>query len=121
MLVNSNTLLQNALKEGYAIPAYNINNLEWTRFILEACSDDKSPVIPFESPTVPNAEKASKTKLSEEKTPFKIKSFWLQSKSPIMMHKKQIAFIKIEVALSIDSSEMSLLKTDGKFLSFALL
>ena len=37
------------------------------------------------------------------------------------MHKKQIAFIKIEVALSIDSSEMSLLKTDGKFLSFALL
>ena len=45
MLVNSNTLLQNALKEGYAIPAYNINNLEWTRFILEACSDDKSPVI----------------------------------------------------------------------------
>ena len=45
MLVNSNGLLQNALKEGYAIPAYNINNLEFTKFILEACNNDKSPVI----------------------------------------------------------------------------
>lgn len=45
LLVNSNNLLSNALKEGYAIAAYNINNLEWTRFILEACNDDKAPVI----------------------------------------------------------------------------
>lgn len=45
MLVNSNSLLNNALKEGYAIPAYNINNLEWTKYILEACDEDKSPVI----------------------------------------------------------------------------
>lgn len=45
MLVNSNLILNKALKEGYAIPAYNINNLEWTRFILEACNEDKSPVI----------------------------------------------------------------------------
>lgn len=45
MLVNSKELLVKALKDGYAIPAYNINNLEWTRFILEACNSDKSPVI----------------------------------------------------------------------------
>lgn len=45
MLVNSNHLLESALKEGYAVPSYNINNIEWTRFILEACNDDKSPVI----------------------------------------------------------------------------
>ncbi len=45
MLVNSDNILNSALKEGYAIPAYNINNLEWTRFILEACNEDKSPVI----------------------------------------------------------------------------
>lgn len=45
MLVNSNSLLNNALKDGYAIPAYNINNLEWTKYILEACDEDKSPVI----------------------------------------------------------------------------
>ena len=45
MLVNSNNLLSIASKKGYAIAAYNINNLEWTRFILEACQEDKSPVI----------------------------------------------------------------------------
>ncbi len=45
MLVNSNELLKLALKDNYAVPAYNINNLEWARYILEACQDDKSPVI----------------------------------------------------------------------------
>ena len=45
MLVNSNDILNKALKEGYAVPAYNINNLEWTKDILEACNEDKSPVI----------------------------------------------------------------------------
>ena len=45
MLVNSNLILNKALKEGYAVPQYNINNLEWTRFVLEACDNDKSPVI----------------------------------------------------------------------------
>lgn len=50
MLVNSNLILSRALKEGYAIPQYNINNLEWTRFILEACNEDKAPVILGASP-----------------------------------------------------------------------
>lgn len=45
MLVNSNLILNKALKEGYAVPAYNINNLEWTKFILEACNQDCTPVI----------------------------------------------------------------------------
>lgn len=45
MLVNSNLILNKALKEGYAVPQYNINNLEWTRFVLEACDEDKTPVI----------------------------------------------------------------------------
>lgn len=45
MLVNSIELLKKASKDGYALPAYNINNLEWTRFILEACQIDRSPVI----------------------------------------------------------------------------
>ena len=45
VLVNSNEILGKALKEGYAVPAYNINNLEWTRFILEECNKDKAPVI----------------------------------------------------------------------------
>lgn len=45
MLVNSNDMLLKASKNGYAVPAYNINNLEWAKYILEACNEDKSPVI----------------------------------------------------------------------------
>ena len=45
MLVNSNILLNNALKEGYAIGAYNINNIEFARFVLETCNEDNCPVI----------------------------------------------------------------------------
>lgn len=45
MLVNSNEILRQAEKEGYAVGAYNINNLEWTRYILEACNSDRCPVI----------------------------------------------------------------------------
>ena len=45
MLVNSNIIFSDAAKKGYAIGAYNINNLEWAKYILEACEDDKSPVF----------------------------------------------------------------------------
>lgn len=45
MLVNMKSYLEKAKKDGYAIPQFNINNLEWTRFILEACEEKKSPVI----------------------------------------------------------------------------
>ena len=51
MLVNSDYLLKDALKLGYAVPAYNINNLEWAKFILEACQEDKSPVILAATPS----------------------------------------------------------------------
>ena len=45
MLVHSRELLIKASKDGYAIGAYNINNLEFARYILEACNEDKAPVI----------------------------------------------------------------------------
>lgn len=45
MLENSNGLFLRTQKEGYAIPAYNVNNLEWAKIILETCNFDKSPVI----------------------------------------------------------------------------
>jgi len=38
-------MLIKAKKEKYAVPHFNINNLEWTRFILEECENLKSPVI----------------------------------------------------------------------------
>jgi len=45
MLVNTKEMLQNALKEKYAVAQFNINNLEWTKYILEECNKNNSPVI----------------------------------------------------------------------------
>ena len=45
MIVNSKQMLIEAKEGKYAIPHFNINNLEWTRFILEECNELKSPVI----------------------------------------------------------------------------
>lgn len=45
MLVNTKEMLLKAKENKYAIPQFNINNLEWTRFILEECENLKSPVI----------------------------------------------------------------------------
>ena len=44
-LVNSKELFQNAVKGGYAIPAFNFNNLEQLQAIVAACVETKSPVI----------------------------------------------------------------------------
>ena len=40
-----NEMLKKASLEGTAIPQFNINNLEWTRYILEECEKKKNPVI----------------------------------------------------------------------------
>lgn len=45
MLVNTKELLQKAKKEKYAVPHFNINNLEWTKYILEECNKNNSSVI----------------------------------------------------------------------------
>ena len=45
MLVNMKDMLQEAYENKYCVGHFNINNLEWTRFILEACEEAKSPVI----------------------------------------------------------------------------
>jgi fructose-bisphosphate aldolase, class II len=44
-LVNSKELFAKAVAGGYAIPAYNFNNLEQLQSILMACVETKSPVI----------------------------------------------------------------------------
>ncbi len=38
-------MLLKAKKENYAVPHLNINNLEWTKYILEECQNNNSPVI----------------------------------------------------------------------------
>ena len=45
MLVNMIEMLNKADSGKYAVPQFNINNLEWTRFILEECQELNSPVI----------------------------------------------------------------------------
>ena len=45
MLVNAKEMLQKALAGHYAVPQFNINNLEWTKSVLLACEEAKSPVI----------------------------------------------------------------------------
>lgn len=42
---NSNEMLIKALKNKYAVAQFNINNLEWTKYILEECEKNKAPVI----------------------------------------------------------------------------
>ena len=44
-LVNSRDLFKKAIDGGYAIPAYNFNNLEQMQAILQACCETQSPVI----------------------------------------------------------------------------
>ena len=45
MLVNFNQMLQDAKTNHYAVPHFNINNLEWTKYILEECERLQVPVI----------------------------------------------------------------------------
>jgi len=45
MLVNLKEMTIRAKNEKYAVPHLNINNLEWTRYILETCEEMRSPVI----------------------------------------------------------------------------
>ena len=45
MLVNFNEMLMQAKKGHYAVPHFNINNLEWAKYILEECSEKNIPVI----------------------------------------------------------------------------
>ena len=44
-LVNTRELFAKAIKGGYAIPAYNFNNMEQMQAIIQACVETNSPVI----------------------------------------------------------------------------
>ncbi len=44
-LVNTREMFKKAVDGGYAIPAYNFNNLEQLQAIITACVETKSPVI----------------------------------------------------------------------------
>ena len=44
-LVNTKEMFAKAIKGGYAIPAYNFNNMEQLQAIIQACVETRSPVI----------------------------------------------------------------------------
>ena len=44
-LVNTREMFAKAIKGGYAIPAFNFNNMEQLQAIITASSELKSPVI----------------------------------------------------------------------------
>ncbi|KRN46920.1 class II fructose-1,6-bisphosphate aldolase [Weissella viridescens] len=45
MITNGVDMLQKARAEHYAVPAFNVNNLEWAKAILLACEKMQSPVM----------------------------------------------------------------------------
>ncbi len=45
MIENSKNILEKARANKYAVPQFNINNLEWTKYIIEECQANNSPVI----------------------------------------------------------------------------
>ncbi|WP_428771138.1 class II fructose-bisphosphate aldolase [Treponema sp. HNW] len=44
-LVNTKKMFAKAIKGGYAVPAYNFNNMEQLQAIIQACVETNSPVI----------------------------------------------------------------------------
>ncbi|MCR5787895.1 MAG: ketose-bisphosphate aldolase [Bacilli bacterium] len=44
-VINLRDILLKAKTEKDAIPQFNINNLEWAKYILEVCEEEKSPVF----------------------------------------------------------------------------
>ncbi|MCX5783728.1 MAG: class II fructose-bisphosphate aldolase, partial [Elusimicrobia bacterium] len=43
--VNTREMFKDAMKNGYAVPAYNFNNMEQLQAIMTACFKSRSPVI----------------------------------------------------------------------------
>lgn len=45
MLVSAKQFIKDAKAKKYAVPQFNINNLEWTKTVLEVCQAEGSPVF----------------------------------------------------------------------------
>ena len=45
VLVNFNEMLKDAKEKKYAVPHFNINNLEWAKYVLEKMQEENLPVI----------------------------------------------------------------------------
>ena len=44
-IISSKTMLRKAQQEGYAVPAFNIHNLETLQVVVETAAELRSPLI----------------------------------------------------------------------------
>lgn len=59
-IISSKTMLKKAQQEGYAVPAFNIHNLETLQVVVETAAELRSPLIVAGTPgTFSYAGKAS--------------------------------------------------------------
>ena len=50
-LVNTREMFKKAINGGYAVPAFNFNNMEQMQAIISACVECSSPVMPYRHST----------------------------------------------------------------------
>ena len=63
MIVNTKEMLEQAFKNNYAVAQFNINNLEWTKYILE-----EAEKLAEESSEAEKVEKVAKKTTKSTKT-----------------------------------------------------
>lgn len=78
-LVNTDEMLGHALHGGYAVPAYNFNNLEQLQAILIACEQTESPVIL-------QVSKGARKYIGKEVLLAMVSAFTKNTKIPIALH-----------------------------------
>ncbi|MGI5846174.1 MAG: class II fructose-1,6-bisphosphate aldolase [Alphaproteobacteria bacterium] len=78
-LVNTDEMLGRALHGGYAVPAYNFNNLEQLQAILIACEQTESPVIL-------QVSKGARKYIGKEVLLAMVSAFTKNTKIPIALH-----------------------------------
>ncbi|MCK4503314.1 MAG: class II fructose-1,6-bisphosphate aldolase [Desulfuromonadales bacterium] len=114
-LVNSRAIFKKAVAGGYAIPAYNFNNLEQLQAIIVACVETKSPVIIQVSNGARNY--ANETMLRHMATGAVQMAKELGADIPIVLHLDHGD--SFELCKSCIDSGFSSVMIDGSHLSFA--
>lgn len=109
MLVTNKDLLSAARQKGYAVGAFNINNLETLLAVVEAANEEKSPVIVAVTPSA--IKYAGLTYLTEI-----VKTAAKSSPVPMSLHLDHGDNFEI-VSTCVDAGFTSVM-IDGSFLSF---
>ncbi len=110
-LVSAKHIIQKAVKHHYAVPHININNLEWTKAILETAQEMRSPII------LGTSEGAIKY-MGGYQTVFNLVSGLVEDLSisvPVVLHLDHGSYEAAKVAISMGWTSVMF---DGSNLSF---